>query len=63
MKKAPACLDNPHREMRGMLAVSQRLKKNFSYCESLKTHFIIGTKFFNPDFVILPKELPHLLLS
>ena len=56
MKKALLVLDNPHREMRGMLAVSQRLKKYkiFSYIVSKNT-FHHWYEIFNPDFVILPR--------
>lgn len=57
MKKALLVVDNPHREMRGMLAISQRLKKNgiFSYIVSKNT-FNDWFEIFNPNIVILPRS-------
>ena len=56
MKKALLVLDNPHREMRGMYAISNRLKKKgiFSYIVSKNT-FTDWYDIFEPDFVILPR--------
>tara|TARA_B100000989_G_C19524086_1_gene465829 strand:+ start:1629 stop:2927 length:1299 start_codon:yes stop_codon:yes gene_type:complete len=56
MKKALLVIDNPYREMRGMFAISQRLKKNgiFSYIVSKNT-FNDWFDIFKPNIVILPR--------
>tara|TARA_B110000027_G_scaffold74089_1_gene79016 strand:- start:13561 stop:14856 length:1296 start_codon:yes stop_codon:yes gene_type:complete len=59
MKIALLVVDNPHREMRGMVGVSKRLKK-----KNIFTHIISKTSLndwyaiFNPDIVVLPRATP-----
>ena len=57
MKKVLLIVDNPHREMRGMVAILKRLRKEkiFTYIAS-KISLNEWCKILEPDIVVLPRS-------